>query len=73
MFESLSCDSPMKMDPHDGEGKEATKKEKMVPKGFEASDCAIKMETNGNRPILKEKKKVDGLNSSKKDKEQINK
>ena len=50
-----------------------TKKEKMVSKGFEPNNNATKIKISYNGPILGEKKKVDCLNSSKEDLQQIKK
>lgn len=45
----------------------------MVPKGFEPNNNATKIKISYNGPILGKKKKVDGLNSSKEDLQQIKK
>lgn len=45
----------------------------MIPKRSEAINNVIKMEIGGNRPIWGKRKKVDNLNSSKKDIERIKK
>ena len=63
----------MEMDLHDEDGKKADKKEKMVTKGFEPSNNATEMKISYSGPILGRKKKVDDLNSSKDDLEQIKK
>ena len=66
MLESLPCNSPMEMDLHGGEGKDAIEKEKRLLGDSEAIDFATKIETYDNGPILGKKRRVDGLNSSKK-------
>ena len=66
MLESLPCNSPMEMDLHGGKGKEDIEKEKRLLGDSEAIDFATKIETYDNGPILGKKRRVDGLNSSKK-------
>ena len=73
MSKSLPYEPPMEMDLHDGDGKKIAVKEKMLHEVYKASNFATKMETDDSEPILGKRGRVDGLNSSKKNMEQIKK